>query len=352
MVLHRRTPIRRSRRNTGGEQTKNNSSSSSSSTPIDTDSEIVKSRSKLQSCARLVVKGQRRSDDYGDLDFHSSTIYCDAHLEKEEWSELAKCLIENRNVQSIELDEIEVGIDGCHALNRIVSNCQTKLEELMLWNCPNTIPLGPFRDLAAAISGNGSLKRLSLVWCNLEEGSWASIASVIRQNKNIESLRLGSSNVGPDGCEEICESLTVNNALKELCLPKNVGTRGHVCLARALVDNNTLRSLNLSHNEISDEACEALTVAFSVNTSLTSLRLRCAKIPPRGWQLLVEWLGTTRSLNFIDLHAAKRNNNEWVHFARMLAANESITEVDLSATNISTEELMAIAEALETNSTL
>ena len=108
--------------------------------------------------------------------------------------------------------------------------------------------------------------------------------------------------IGDTEVIKIAKALEKNNTLTTLNLPQNnISNIGATALAKALKINNTLTTLNLQQNDIGDEGVFALAEALKTNNTLTTLNLQQNDIGNEGVNRLVHVLFRRENESLIDI---------------------------------------------------
>lgn len=105
------------------------------------------------------------------------------------------------------------------------------------------------RVLAKALWLNDTITCLDLSSNNLSDHSGSYLARMLKKNKTIKKLEFDNNLFGPLTCTALSEALPLNSSLVYLSLDSNPLTKGDskgfVALCESLVQNDTLKSLNL-----------------------------------------------------------------------------------------------------------
>lgn len=133
-----------------------------------------------------------------------------------------------------------------------------------------------------------------------------------------------------------------------------VGDAGVTALSKALVQNTTLKRLNLNSNEITEDGIKALVTSLEVNSTLSWLGLDNNEIGEGGSRLIADFLGSDRSrslqrLHLIDAHIGDAGV---ALIAQALKGQKSLHMLLIGANSVTSTGMTAIAEMLRENSTL
>ena len=127
---------------------------------------------------------------------------------------------------------------------------------------------------------------------------------------------------------------------------------GWVHVFKALSNNTSLKKLDISHNKPGMKGSVALAEMLSCNKSLTELNLRLCDIPDAGLREIARGLLQNTSLKKLDISYNKPGMEGSVALAEMLSCNKSLTELNFECFDIPEAGLREIARALLQNTTL
>ena len=181
------------------------------------------------------------------------------------------------------------------------------------------------------------------------------MSKALADNCSLRSLNLTCNNIGLKGGVAIAEALRVNRSLTTLVLWGNkLGPEGGVALAEALKINGSLTSLNIRLNGIGVEGGKAVAEALRVNGSLTELDLDRNMIGDEGWCAIFDTLRDNSDTKIAKWFLGGEDINLKIalSLAAYVAASGSLTSLDLRVNNIGDAGGKAIAEALRSNGSL
>ncbi|CAG8533896.1 13543_t:CDS:2, partial [Gigaspora rosea] len=233
-------------------------------------------------------------------------------------------------------------------------------------------------NLAEAIRKNKTLKKLDLSsnYIRLEAGR--NIARALTSNKFITELNFSDNDIVHELSEFLMTILLNNNITGISLRSTKISSEMVTNLAQELKSNKIkLRYLNLSRNEISNDAMGILVEALEDNKTLKNLDL--SDITGAGqvgqeWTRSLEKNKTLKTLNLSNcnirnnvvnaLEKALRTNNtlsdldlscnscSMSNLLKALEKNRSLTKLNISNRDFLPEEIEALADALTTNNTL
>jgi Ran GTPase-activating protein (RanGAP) involved in mRNA processing and transport len=229
---------------------------------------------------------------------------------------LAAFLGANSTLTDLRLNDNNIGPEGAYALFEGMAKSNT-LRVLNVTANPKIFPAitagGAPQGEAGAGTGGGlvgwlgtaaSLQTLDLGNCKLGDAGVKAIASALEKNVNdtLAHLRLASNEITDEGagvlfsvlarCDNTCvrevdlewnrlrdashmvDALRSNPSLQKLYLQWNkLGDKGAMALGQAMVNGAAISTLDLSHNDLSGECCEALARGLKCSRFLKDLSL-------------------------------------------------------------------------------
>jgi Ran GTPase-activating protein (RanGAP) involved in mRNA processing and transport len=214
-----------------------------------------------------------------------------------------------------------------------------------------------------ALVQNRSIKTLSLFWGGSNDKGAKVVAAILKENSTIEAVKLYNNKITREeaketkitreGVKEVAEALKVNKTLRSVDLSRNqIGVGAAKAIANALKVNKTLRSVDLSRNQLGVGAAKAIANALKENTSLQSIYLYGNKIGVDGAKAIAEALKDNTCLQSMDLDKNEIGNEGAMAIAGTLKENASLRELYVGWNNICDEGAKAIAEALKANTSL
>ena len=231
---------------------------------------------------------------------------------------LATFLGANSTLTDLRLDDNNIGPEGAHALFQGMAKSNT-LRVLHVTANPKIFPAitssgggvpqgesgaGTGAGLVGWLGTAASLQTLDLGNCKLGDAGVKAIASALEKNVNdtLAHLRLASNEITDEGagvlfsvlarCDNTCvrevdlewnrlrdashmvDALRSNPSLQKLYLQWNkLGDKGAMALAQAMVNGAAVSTLDLSHNDLSGECCEALARGLKCSRWIKDLSL-------------------------------------------------------------------------------
>jgi len=252
----------------------------------------------------------------------------------------------NRNVQSSLNFTQTFDEASCKSLGDYLRKTKT-LSRLTLYN--SKIEVGG-NFLGEALANNESL---TYFYCNQYFESEAFIKSYgesLIRNKNLTTLKLQCC-VCDEGAIAIGKVLLENKTLRILDLSSSgVNVEGAKAIAKALEVNKSIQELSLQHDYIGDEGVKALGFALSLNKSLKILNLQRCDFGEIGAISLGSGLKKNDTLEELYIETFKLS--DIASIGDMLCMNKTLKKLYIHLDRISDLSLEKISEGIAQNSTL
>jgi len=185
-------------------------------------------------------------------------------------SNLALAISNQYYLEEFAIQGTNLGINGIITVIKSLST----ISKLKLINIDNTSLTEEAADvIVQAISSNRGLEQLYLGNSKLRTGG-IKVAKALRGLSRLRILDLNDSGMNADVADELASAVISNSSLEDLRLKSNkLTTRGVVKIAKSLSCISTLKVLNIRHNQVTEEAADALSSAISNNTYMEYLWL-------------------------------------------------------------------------------
>ncbi|STY29508.1 Gala protein type 1, 3 or 4 [Legionella wadsworthii] len=253
---------------------------------------------------------------------------------------LAIAFEKNNNLKSIKLNHLKIESNTDHLFE--VLSKKKSLQELEIMDCNLQVESG----LLKLLSENQSLKKLHLGLNYLDKGI-DYLVDGLRQNTSLTSLNVMSC--GLDLCDPylLAEAISQHPSLTHLDLSYNGLNPIENPLPTLILDNSSIRSLNLSRNGIEDEGIRYISSSIKNNQSLNTLILNGNHITDKGVGHLSEALQQNNTLVHLDI---TENDITSVRIlTEQLQNNITITSIDCDQEKISDGSWPALDELLKRN---
>eukprot|EP00127_Corallochytrium_limacisporum_P004439 Clim_evm1s163 gene=Clim_evmTU1s163 len=173
------------------------------------------------------------------------------------------------SLKHLYLSNCSLNIAGAEHVAEVLRSNHT-LQEIELDN--NAFGIIGFKHIATGMRYNTNLRRLSLYGCQGREGV-AVLLRVIVKHHNLRYLNLGMNNARREGTKAMASLLSQNRHLKEVNFSYNFAGPGASLIAEALLNNETLQYIDLAGNTIPTSAVPYFAHLIGINSTLREINL-------------------------------------------------------------------------------
>ncbi|XP_072894820.1 NACHT, LRR and PYD domains-containing protein 3-like isoform X2 [Hemitrygon akajei] len=274
------------------------------------------------------------------LDNNNLTDACTKHL--------MSAIIENPSLTELELGYNSLGDPGAKQLFAALKSPECKIKEVRLKN--NRLTSSCAEDLALTLRTNRSLTELDLGGNELgDSGVHLLCTSLMEPECKIQTLRLNNNGLTASCAESLAEVFHRNNSLKELDLGHNeLGDLGIKRLSSALRESDCpVQDLRVNDNGLTASCSEDLASALRTTPSLTRLEVGNNNLGDSGVKTLSTAL---KDPNCKMQKLCLSKNGLTADCARdltsIVAANPTLTELDLDQNHLGDSGVEVLSEAL------
>lgn len=224
---------------------------------------------------------------------------------------LAAVLEHAQHVTGLWLKRNPIGDDGVRAIAAMLR----KNRGLRTLDLVNTgVGKTGLASLIDALRENSTVRRLYLGGNDLDSDDAATVAELLGQSSSLEALSLSVNRIGDDGACVLAAALRKNSTLCELSLASNgISACGGAVLLDAVAQHPSLssldlgfspstRALNVLANTLRDEGARAAARMLLENRSLKKLDLHHNDIGPTGLSRLAEAMERNTTLVELSLN--------------------------------------------------
>ena len=241
---------------------------------------------------------------------------------------LASLIMHNTRLEELYLSSNNLGI-GTMKIAKSLQHITT-LKVLSLDN--NNIPQEACEELAVAIQSNEQLEKLSLNDNNLHSSAIVILNSLVTI-ATLKVLRLNNNQIPQEAGEALASVIMHNTRLEELYLGSNNLGIGTVKIAKSLQHITTLKVLSLDNNNIPQEASEELAVAIKSNEQLEKLWLNGNHLHSSAIVILNS-LATITTLKVLDLSNNQMPQEAGEALASVIMHNTRLEDLYLNSNNL------------------
>jgi Ran GTPase-activating protein (RanGAP) involved in mRNA processing and transport len=283
------------------------------------------------------------------LELHNSVD--ERVIDDESIRSICSVLRGNKNIQELDVSGNGIGAAGCAHLSSVLCEKTCNIAKLNLSN--NPIDDRAAAELAECFSQNTKLTDVDLRKTNITDAGAAVLAKGIEKNSTLLALcipdcvqgrgaallkRNLALNCGPAALKNTVLALDAGAGMEDVDLsqPADCVLNDTMCqvLCASLMTNKGLRTLNLSHNNITTASVPYIIEAVEVCPSLFHLDLSHNKIDERGAKeivLCVERVSHLRSVLLNGNSISKESHDRLAHLVAMNLGSEKLKQLVLSS---------------------
>ncbi|XP_062606990.1 leucine-rich repeat-containing protein 34-like isoform X3 [Saccostrea cucullata] len=211
------------------------------------------------------------------------------------------------------------------------------------------------KHIAKLIEESATLKDINLMGNDIGPEGGEALAKSLQTNQSLKSLRLTGNKIGNRSGMAFAQVLQVNNTLETLDVADcDLTIESIIALSTVLYQNKTLKALNINRPLLFTHQ-EETTVHYAkmlhVNTTLEEIHLQKYDMRDFGATRLAENLMQNNSLKYLDLSCNRVTRDGALELAKVLKENTAIEILDLGYNRLEDDGACHIAEALSTYNT-
>ena len=159
--------------------------------------------------------------------------------------------------------------------------------------------------------------------CNAVHNQWRQKIEYLHHFTDISFVDVW---IGDEGCKALAQGLVQNVTVKSVNIGCNeIGDEGCMAFAHAVENNDTITAINLRGNLITSEGCKALAHALQRNSEITSVNLRSNHIGDEGCRALIELMNHNSAITSINVAGNHISPRVLEELERVVSSNDSFS---------------------------
>ena len=257
---------------------------------------------------------------------------------------LASVIDHNPNVKELKIEGIDLDSEQTIAIFKGMKNL-TKLTQLNISG--SVITNNAANLLASILSHNISLQVLDLSSCSLQTEGATEIFNAIRNHSHLISLDISNSDITNDAANVLASVLSLNITVQDLHLQRcSLQTEGAIKIFNAIRNHSCLISLNISNNDITNDAANVLASVLSLNITVQDLHLQRCSLQTEGAIKIFNAIRNHSCLISLNISNNDITNDAANVLASALSCNINLQNLDLRNISLQTEGAIKIFNAI------
>ncbi|XP_077320196.1 NACHT, LRR and PYD domains-containing protein 3-like isoform X1 [Lithobates pipiens] len=262
------------------------------------------------------------------------------HLTDSSSPHLASGIRNNQTLRRLDLSDNN--LEGPNFRDLMEALITSRIEELQLYRILLTDSSCP--HLASGIRNNQTLRRLNLSENNLEGPHFRDLMEALTTSR-IEELQLDNNHLTDSSCPHLVSGIRNNQTLRTLNLSGNNLEGPHFRDLMEALTTTRIEQLDLSYNHLTDSSCPHLASAIRNNRTLRTLNLSKNNLKGPHFRDLMAALTTSR-IEELQLSSNHLTDSSCPHLASGIRNNQTLRRLDLSKNNLDGPHFRDLMEAL------
>ncbi|KAJ8021982.1 Leucine-rich repeat-containing protein 34 [Holothuria leucospilota] len=276
-------------------------------------------------------------------------LLTDTRLTDADAFHLYKTLVNNTYVVSLDLRYNDLTDNGAIHISKLLEEtCALKYLSLM----SNYLGAEGIKLIAQGLQMNDTLISLKLNGNKFGNKGGMALAGALQVNKTLEDLDIGDTDQDTQSMIAFSTVLNYNASLKSFCINRPLlfsqQEETTIHYAKMLKVNSTLTELHLQKCDIRDFGAERLAETLVENISLKYLDLSCNRIARDGAKSISKILKQNTPLEILDLSSNRIEDDGATFLSEAIATtNTNLKTLAITYNSINGAGLCAIAKAME-----
>ncbi|XP_018426484.1 PREDICTED: ribonuclease inhibitor-like [Nanorana parkeri] len=267
----------------------------------------------------------------------------DNHLTDISCPDLASVIRNNQTLRTLNLSYNN--LEGPHFRDVMEALTTSRIEGLHLYN--NLLTDISCPDLASGIRNNQTLKILNLYNNNLEGPHFRDVMEALTTSQ-IEELLLDRNHLTDSSCPDLASGIRNNQTLRTLNLSRNNLGGPHFRDLMEALTTSRIEELHLKYNKLTDSSCPDLASGIRDNKTLKRLYLSNNNLAGPHFRDLMAALKTSR-IEELHLDNNQLTDSSCPDLASGIRNNQTLRILDLSGNNLEGPHFRDLMEALTTS---
>ena len=295
---------------------------------------------------RLTADGIRHIEEFLKKNYFVESLnICGNSIKDEGFITLAKGLNNNQSLVKLIISNNDIHPKGLEiGLDEITSN---KLYYLNISNNP-ILDVG-IKKLTDSIKNFNNLHKLNVSNCSFEFPGFEHLINALQFIKRIEYLNISGNNIKSDNFENLKPCFS-SFGIKYLNMSKcSLGNESTLILGECLQTNETIKTINISNNKITDKGFRSFIPLFKTNNTIENFDCSVNYITDITAKNFINNLKFNRGLKRINFFDNQLKNEMGNLFIEILETNKNLISINLVYNKIQMKIMEEINRILKVN---
>ena len=295
---------------------------------------------------RLTAEGIKNIENFLKKNLFIETLnICGNSIKNEGFITLAKGLNNNQSLNKLIISNNDIQPKGLSAgLDEITSN---KLSYLNISNNP-ILDVG-IKKLTDSLKNFNNLTKLNVSNCGFEFPGFEHLMNVLQFLKRIEFLNISGNNIKNGNFENVKPCFT-SFGVKYLNMANcSLGNDNTLILGECLESNETIKTINISNNKITDTGFRSFIPLFRNNNVIENFDCSVNYITDLTAKYFIKNIKFNRGLKRINFFDNQLKNEMGNLFIEILETNKNLISINLVYNRIQMKTMEEINRILKSN---
>lgn len=262
---------------------------------------------------------------------------------------LCRGLKYNQSITNLDVSNNEIYEKGIKQGLEYINNEKIYTKIFSLNISSNNILDGGIISLSNNLRYFPNLHVLNIAFCGIEFNGFKFLLKTIQYIKRIESLNVSGNKLKNKNFDYVKQFFCSFN-IKYLNMAKcKLGDESGHILGECIAVNETLKSVNISGNEITDVGFKSFINIFKNNNSIENFDCSCNFITDHSGKEFVKSLIGNRTLKVINFYDNQLHNEIGNLFIEILETNKNLIHINLNYNRIQVKTIEEINKILKSN---
>ena len=290
---------------------------------------------------RVIDKSLQKGSKLKSLIIRSSVVFSNRlFVQATDSAEGNSSCLEHLDLSNCQLSELQM----THVFRQLLQMSTLRCIDFSY----NTLSNDATVDIGSVISCNPLLEKLNLSSCELSESQITSILKALSSLSRLKHLNFSHNKIADNTASELASALAANPLLEHLNLSNCELSELHIAgIVKAFGKKESfLNFLDISSSKVTENSLCEIAAVITSNPLLEHLNVANCELSDIQIINMFKALRKTSLLKFLDISHNEVTNEAANEIASVIMNNKSLQYINLNSCNLFEDSLMLIAESL------